>query len=388
MLRFLLILLLSSSILSAEKVNESVLNQLSNMIMSDPATQALIVSHKGNIILEQYGNGYSKTDFVTSQSIAKAFYAVLFGVAIEKGLLDDLDQPISDYLPEWKNDKRGEITIRNLLEMKSGLYRSESWNEEMFLSRNNLDFALSVELVKEPGEIFEYNNVNTALLGPVIEKIYNASPHEVLKKEILNPLEITEYGLWKDHALNDITFHGIDLAPLDFIKFGQLYAQKGSWEGKQLVNKTFMEQSMQPISEGPGELYGMHTSIRKMSENKRLLVKEGFNGQYLFVIPEENLVAVKFTKYLHNRENGYVISLGPMDYLLWLPFSWLKAIGEAFAGDGESDPEQNDGSINMPATMSVKDKFNCPNTTTDKCPPVQRMQDLVFGLTDLSPSQE
>tara|TARA_Y100000813_G_scaffold95295_1_gene67881 strand:- start:593 stop:1759 length:1167 start_codon:yes stop_codon:yes gene_type:complete len=388
MLRFLLILLLSSSILSAEKVNESVLNQLSNMIMSDPATQALIVSHKGNIILEQYGNGYSKTDFVTSQSIAKAFYAVLFGVAIEKGLLDDLDQPISDYLPEWKNDKRGEITIRNLLEMKSGLYRSESWNEEMFLSRNNLDFALSVELVKEPGEIFEYNNVNTALLGPVIEKIYNASPHEVLKKEILNPLEITEYGLWKDHALNDITFHGIDLAPLDFIKFGQLYAQKGSWEGKQLVNKAFMEQSMQPISEGPGELYGMHTSIRKMSENKRLLVKEGFNGQYLFVIPEENLVAVKFTKYLHNRENGYVISLGPMDYLLWLPFSWLKAIGEAFAGDGESDPEQNDGSINMPATMSVKDKFNCPNTTTDKCPPVQRMQDLVFGLTDLSPSQE
>jgi len=388
MLRFLLILLLSSSILSAEKVNESVLNQLSNMIMSDPATQALIVSHKGNIILEQYGNGYSKTDFVTSQSIAKAFYAVLFGVAIEKGLLDDLDQPISDYLPEWKNDKRGEITIRNLLEMKSGLYRSESWNEEMFLSRNNLDFALSVELVKEPGEIFEYNNVNTALLGPVIEKIYNASPHEVLKKEILNPLEITEYGLWKDHALNDITFHGIDLAPLDFIKFGQLYAQKGSWEGKQLVNKTFMEQSMQPISEGPGELYGMHTSIRKMSENKRLLVKEGFNGQYLFVIPEENLVAVKFTKYLHNRENGYVISLGPMDYLLWLPFSWLKAIGEAFAGDGESDPEESDGSINMPATMSVKDKFNCPNTTTDKCPPVQRMQDLVFGLTDLSPNQE
>ena len=388
MLRFLLILLLSSNILSTEKVNESVLNQLSNMIMSDPATQALIVSHNGSIILEQYGNGYSKTDFVTSQSIAKAFYAVLFGVAIEKGLLDDLDQPISDYLPEWKNDKRGEITIRNLLEMKSGLYRSESWNEEMFLSRNNLDFALSVELVKEPGEIFEYNNVNTALLGPVIEKIYNASPHEVLKKEILNPLEITEYGLWKDHALNDITFHGIDLAPLDFIKFGQLYAQKGSWEGKQLVNKAFMEQSMQPISEGPGELYGMHTSIRKMSENKRLLVKEGFNGQYLFIIPEENLVAVKFTKYLHNRENGYVISLGPMDYLLWLPFSWLKAIGEAFAGDGESDPEQNDGSINMPATMSVKDKFNCPNTTTDKCPPVQRMQDLVFGLTDLSPSQE
>ena len=194
--------------------------------------------------------------------------------------------------------------------------------------------------------------------------------------------------MWKDHALNDVTFHGIDLTPRDFVKFGQLYAQKGTWKGQQLINESFLEQSMQPISAGPGELYGMHTSIRKITNEKRLLVKEGFNGQYLFIIPEENLVAVKFTKYLHNRENGYVISLGPMDYLLWLPFSWLKAIGEAFAGDGESNSEQSDGSINMPATMSVKDKFNCPNTTTDKCPPVQKMQDLVFGLTDLNSSQE
>ena len=222
----------------------------------------------------------------------------------------------------------------------------------------------------------------------MIEQIFDASPHEVLKKEILGPLEITEYGLWKDHALNDVTFHGIDLIPRDFVKFGQLYAQKGTWKGQQLINKSFLEQSIQPISEGPGEIYGMHTSIRKITNEKRLLVKEGFNGQYLFVIPEENLVAVKFTKYLHNRENGHVISLGPLDYLLWLPFSWLKAIGEAFAGDGESDPEQNDGSINMPATMSVKDRFNCPNTTPDECPPVQKMQDLVFGLTDFNSSQE
>ena len=383
MVRFLLISLFSLSISASQSINKDVIAELNDMIMGDSATQALIVSHNGKILLEEYGEGYNKTDFVTSQSIAKAFYAVLFGVAIEKGLLNELDEPIKNYLPVWKDDERGKITIRNLLEMKSGLYRSESWNEEMFLSSNNLDFALNVELVNKPGELFEYNNVNTALLGPVIEQIFNASPHEVLKKEILEPLEITDYGLWKDHALNDVTFHGIDMAPIDFIKFGQLYAQNGMWDGQQIINKQFLEESIQPISEGPGEFYGMHTSIRKISETKRLLVKEGFNGQYLFVIPEHDLVAVKFTKYLHNKDNGYVISLGPMDYLLWLPFSWLKAIGEAFAGDGEASTEETgDGGINMPATMSVKDKFNCPNTTTDKCPPVQKMQDLVFGLVE------
>ena len=383
MVRFLLISLFSLSISASQSINQDVIAELNDMIMGDSATQALIVSHNGKILLEEYGEGYNKTDFVTSQSIAKAFYAVLFGVAIEKGLLNELDEPIKNYLPVWKDDERGKITIRNLLEMKSGLYRSESWNEEMFLSSNNLDFALNVELVNKPGDLFEYNNVNTALLGPVIEQIFNASPHEVLKKEILEPLEITDYGLWKDHALNDVTFHGIDMAPMDFIKFGKLYAQNGVWNGQQIINKQFLEESIQPISEGPGEFYGMHTSIRKITETKRLLVKEGFNGQYLFVIPEHDLVAVKFTKYLHNRDNGYVISLGPMDYLLWLPFSWLKAIGEAFAGDGETSTEDtSDGGINMPATMSVKDKFNCPNTTTDKCPPVQKMQDLVFGLVE------
>lgn len=383
MIRLLLLSLFSLSISASQSINKDVIAELNDMIMGDSATQALIVSHNGKILLEEYGEGYNKTDFVTSQSIAKAFYAVLFGVAIEKGLLNELDEPIKNYLPVWKDDERGKITIRNLLEMKSGLYRSESWNEEMFLSSNNLDFALNVELVNKPGVLFEYNNVNTALLGPVIEQIFNASPHEVLKKEILEPLEITDYGLWKDHALNDVTFHGIDMAPMDFIKFGQLYAQNGMWNGQQIINKQFLEESIQPISEGPGEFYGMHTSIRKITETKRLLVKEGFNGQYLFVIPEHDLVAVKFTKYLHNRDNGYVISLGPMDYLLWLPFSWLKAIGEAFAGDGETSTEEtSDGGINMPATMSVKDKFNCPNTTTDKCPPVQKMQDLVFGLVE------
>ena len=82
---------------------------------------------------------------------------------------------------------------------------------------------------------------------------------------------------------------------------------------------------------------------------------EGFNGQYLFVIPEHDLVVVKFTKYSHNRDNGYVISFGPLDYLLWLPFSWLKAIGEAFAGEEEeTSTESDDGGINMPATMSQK----------------------------------
>ena len=380
-------LVLFAAFLSGQDINKATLAQLNEMIMGDPATQALIVSHRGEMVLENYGEGKSFKDFVTSQSIAKALYASLFGVAIKKGLIDDLDQPIRKFFPSWENDYRGDITIRNLLEMKSGLYRTESWNEEMFLSRDNLAFAMSVELENQPGEIYKYNNVNTALLGPIIQQIFDASPHDVLINEILNPIGVSDYGLWQDHTLRDVTFHGIDMTPRDFVKFGKLIAQDGNWNGKQLIDANYIRSSTQPISKGEGEYYGMHWAVRKMTKDKKLLCMEGFNGQYLFVIPEDELVVVKFTKYSHNKDNGYVISFGPLDYVLWLPFSWLKAIGEAFAGAEEEAPASDEsGGINMPATMSQKDKFNCPNTSTDKCPPVQRIQNLVFGLTEASPN--
>ena len=80
MFRFGLTLFIALNLFSSEKLNENVLSELSAMIMSDTATQALIVSHNGNIVLEQYGTGYGETDFVTSQSIAKAFYLSLIHI--------------------------------------------------------------------------------------------------------------------------------------------------------------------------------------------------------------------------------------------------------------------------------------------------------------------
>ena len=84
MIRLLILCLLSLQISASDRVNAEILSELDEMIMGDKASQALIVSYNGEVILEKYGEGFERSDFVTSQSIAKAFYAVLFGVAIEK----------------------------------------------------------------------------------------------------------------------------------------------------------------------------------------------------------------------------------------------------------------------------------------------------------------
>ena len=80
MVRLLTLCLLSLCVSASDKINGEIHSDLDEMIMGDKASQALIVSHNGEIVLEKYGEGFERTDFVTSQSIAKAFYAVLFGV--------------------------------------------------------------------------------------------------------------------------------------------------------------------------------------------------------------------------------------------------------------------------------------------------------------------
>ena len=388
-----MLLILAASSLSAEtKVNEQVLEQLINLIESDSATQSLIISNNEKIIHEFYGTNYDEDDLATSWSIAKTFYAALIGVAIQKDLIayDDLDKPINHFIPQLKSDPKGEITLYNILAMKTGLEITEYLNEEMFFSLNNLDFAMNVEPKAEQGNVYEYNNVNTMLLNPIISNIFGDSPHEVLVSEIFTPLEIEEYGLWKDSAGNDMTYYGIDLKPKDFLKFAHLIMNRGKLDNIQIIDERFITNSIKPLSSGTGEWFGLHWSIRKYDESKTLVGLEVTDGQTMFFIPEERLAMVRFTKYFHNSEKGHQVKFGPLEYLLWMPYSWIKYITTLVAAETEPDKEpEDDPSINFPDTKSLGvSELNCPFTAPVECPGVNRMQNLFFGLGDFSSNSE
>ena len=170
MVRSLLILIISFNIFSKENLNEEVFKQLVELIESDSATQSFIISNDNEVVHEYYGDGYTRDDLATSWSISKTFYAALFGVAIEKGLISysDLQKPISFFIPELIEDSKSQLTLYNLLAMRSGLEITEYLNEEMFFSIDNLDFAMNAQPAMSQGEIYEYNNVNTMLLLSLI----------------------------------------------------------------------------------------------------------------------------------------------------------------------------------------------------------------------------
>lgn len=371
--------------IEASELNNKNLQELEALMKADPATQGFIVSHNNQVVSEYYAEGYSKDDLGTTWSIAKTFYAALIGVAIEQGLDVNLDMTLASFIPEFSNDERGKITLENLLAMKSGLKITEHENQEMFFSLNNLEFALNVDLEKPQGQEYEYNNVNTMLLNPIIKKIFGKEVHEVLVDEIFSPLGIEDYGLWEDTSGNDMTYYGIDLKPNDLLKFGQLINNSGEWQGTQIINRNFLNASIKPISVGTGEWFGLHWSVRKFNQQKSLVGLEVTDGEILFVVPEKDLVVVRLTKYLHDASKGYQINFGPLAYILWMPYSWVRYITELLApAPAEPGAEiVDDPNLNIPNTQAQGISiYHCPFTSPDKCEGVTKIQDLIFDLVD------
>ena len=151
-LSLVLLIAFSCTIKAADEINIEVFDQLKDYILNDPATQGVLISKNNQIIFEEYADGYDQNDLGTTWSLAKTFYAALIGVAIQQGFDVSLDDPIKKYIPEFSNDDRGDVSLRNLLAMKSGFEITQYENQEMFFSLNNLEFALNVKKVAPAGE--------------------------------------------------------------------------------------------------------------------------------------------------------------------------------------------------------------------------------------------
>ena len=140
---------------------------LFDLAFQDQATQSAVLIKNGYIIKERYSESFNQGSFGTSWSMAKSFYAALILISVDKGEIGSLDDKVSKYL-DYFNDDRSVITIRQLLNMSSGLEYPETQHEMMFFQPDHLEYSRQVKLEKEPDTLFEYNNVNSMLLGDIL----------------------------------------------------------------------------------------------------------------------------------------------------------------------------------------------------------------------------
>ncbi len=321
-----------------QQVSSDKVDALIDLAFLDDATQAVVVIKNGKIISEQYAEGYGKDSHGTSWSMAKSYYAALIGISIDRGEIGSLDDEVSQYL-KYFDDERSKITIRDLLNMSSGLDFPEDEHEKMFFQSDHLKYAKSVGVEKSTGLVFEYNNVNSMLLGDILLVATGKKADILLNERILEPIGVKDFKLWKDENGNVLTYCCVDMSARDYSKIGLLFARNGNWNGVQLLSKDFIDETFQLVWDlnigdrikRPG--YSLHWWVSKYDEESKIFNTSGKFGQFTFVDRKNDVIVTRITKY-DQQDFGSTQKWGIMKYLRWAGIENAINIGRTLLESG------------------------------------------------------
>jgi CubicO group peptidase (beta-lactamase class C family) len=232
-------------------------------------------------------------------SCSKSILSILIGIAIEEGYIAGVDEPVLSFFPEKTlsnlGPRKSDMTLEHLLTMATGMACRDSylygWEglHQMQLSEDWVQFMLSLAMVEDPGSRFEYCNGASFLLAAILQESTGMTAFEFANKVLFSELGITNVT-WEYNPQDiNLGYSGVELAPEDLAKIGQLYLNGGVWDGKQVVPTEWVEASIQKRIRGTlQEWYGYQWWL----DDSGIYMALGYGGQYLIVVPEENLVVV------------------------------------------------------------------------------------------------
>ena len=220
--------------------------------ISQPALDSLTIackkSHSASFSV--FFNGRSVTDFTLNKdnkqtecySVLKSIASLAIGKLITDGKLTNVDKPVSDFYPEWKQGLKRKIIIKELLNHTSGIEFHEE-NPEDFGSRDIVQFALCASIVDTPGTKFLYNTKAFSLLLDVIGKASGIKTDNYIEQNIFEPLGIRNYK-WAYDSVGNVK--DLLTTSTELVKIGQLVLNNGSWNNYQLISKDWISQMLQP----------------------------------------------------------------------------------------------------------------------------------------------
>lgn len=267
---------------------------------TDWGTVAYVIIKNDSVWFENYYDGFGEDSKSNSFSMAKSYVSGLLGKAIVDGYIKNLDQPVCDFLPAFCDGKAKNMTVGDLSSMASGTDWDEAYYSPLSITtRAYFDDDLAkvingLKVVQEPGQAYKYASGDTQMLAMVIEKATKKKLYTYLEESFWEPLGCENQVLWQvDSDDNDLVkaYCCIAANAKDFARFGKLYKDHGKWNGKQVLDSTFVAKSIQPrFSKSPEYGYGMWL---KNHIGKDFFMMRGHLGQYVFVQPEDNVIIVR-----------------------------------------------------------------------------------------------
>jgi CubicO group peptidase (beta-lactamase class C family) len=278
----------------------------------------ILLVHRGKLVLEEYFPGFrfngGKTGFTADDthhlaSVTKSLTSLCVGIAVDKGYIKSIDQPFLDYYPDQVPDRKTKesITIRHLLTITAGL----EWDESTFpytdlrndivrfyISADPLQFLLDRKVAVPPGTQWKYCGACPNLLGDIIYRSSGYPLDKFAKEFLYAPLGITK-GSWITLHKGFIYASGdAELRPRDMAKIGMLVLNGGTWKGKRVVSREWLELSMRAAERADASnMYGFLWWLPIIPPAAAdslgpVYLASGWGGQYIAVIPKRDLVLV------------------------------------------------------------------------------------------------
>jgi CubicO group peptidase (beta-lactamase class C family) len=287
-------------------------------------SSAFMVWHDGKIEKASFFKGMKPEGTFPSRSLAKPMTAVAIGRAIALGKIRSLDQPVADFVTEWRGDpRRSRILVRHLLDMRSGfLPQGPAMTAEDILNRAYLHprheqiIIDDYPVVDEPGTRYEYNNATSELVAVLIERATGVRYGEWLSREVLQRIGSPGGTIWVNRPGGTAHSGCCLMLPAEaWLRLGVLLLQDGVWEGKRLLPAGYVQAMRTPTAENPYYGLGVYVAGRYIArrgfanpardtEARRVLHSEpyladdvflfdGNSNQVVFIIPSRRLVVLR-----------------------------------------------------------------------------------------------
>lgn len=261
--------------------------------------QSLIIQKNGEIIHEAYSGSIDGNDPTNIKSASKSIISLLIGIAINEGFIEDVNQPIGEYFPEYfkqnPDSVKASITIQDLLTMRSGLETTSFYNYGRWvLSDNWIEFTLDQPVVEEPGGDMVYSTGTSHLLSAILTKATGMSTRAFANEYLFEPMDIQIGGWDRDPQGYYMGGNNLAISPLDLLKIGTMMMDVGEYNDQQIVSKDWILESVKVYTRSNYNPYNYgYMWWRRPVGKYQLFFAWGNGGQYIMILPElETVISI------------------------------------------------------------------------------------------------
>jgi CubicO group peptidase (beta-lactamase class C family) len=285
-------------------------------------SDSFIVWRRGKVEAEAYFGGHTRTASIISRSLAKPVTAAAVGRAIALGKIKSLDQPVADFVTEWKGDpRRSKILVRHLLDMRSGFLPqalapdpADILNRAYLHPRHDEIIVKEYPVVDEPGSIYEYNNATSEMVAVLIERATGRRYAEFVGAEVWQRIGALGGTVWVNRPGGTTHSGCCMMVPAEnFVRLGILFMHDGQWNGQRLLPEGYVKAMTTPTAENPHTGLGVYVAGRYIARRgaanpqrqvgrtlhsepylaTELFLFDGNANQVVYIVPSEDMVILR-----------------------------------------------------------------------------------------------